>query len=967
MRSLSWSSKWLPWVLAAVVLCVGCGLTELRARQYLGDRQVEARAQAEILAAQVSDRVVANALPAYYTTHLLDVLVIGEGGALNPDEINKELPALAAHDQYLRSVTLAPDNRVAYIAPAAGNESAIGLYYPDLPEQWPAIQAQINGAEATLQGPYVLVQGGRGFTYRLPVELPSTGYWGLVSTVIDADAFLADASRPTSDEGVLSAFRKVNADGTPGEVFWGDPNAFAPESLVIDVSPLGAQWQLGVVPTPIDTTPARAIRIGGYSLSAILALSVWALVRSRQRRNELMLRLSQLSAQAPGMFFQMRTNPDGSSALPYVSTRIRDMFGVDPSDVLRDAEPMWNRVSETDSDHVKAALRDSAAAGQSWRQQFRMTNVDGEQRWYLVDATPNESDGGSLLWSGVLTDVTDEVAAQEQLRIGSSAMASTPNGVAILDTDGRVVQTNAAFTSLTGYSLDELRGRSLSFLGAGLTPSEVYEDMRASLERAGCWRGELVNRTRSGEVVTQAVSVNPLRDDNGVVTHLIGVISSLNLFRDDVVTGLPNRQMLDDRLARAVDRAKVAHEGVALMIVGIDRFRDINEAFGPRVGDIVLQKVARRVRGAVPPVEVVARFGGDEFAVLFSESADAPAVEHVATAVMKSLDRPIRIAAREIHVTASGGISVFPADTDNADELIAKAGQAMRIAKERGRNRYDYFTAEMQQEARKRAQLTEDLRAALADGQLHLVFQPIVDLPSGHIGKAEALLRWEHPERGSIPPMIFIPVAEQTGLIKELGDFVFADTLTVVQRCRQREPDFAISFNMSPLEIGDEGDLHERRMRSMEQARVPGSALVLEITEGLMLDRTEVAVANLLKYRQGGMQFAIDDFGTGYSSLSYLQQLDADYLKIDRSFVMELGRDRGSLVLCEAIIDMAHKLGLKVIAEGIENEIQRDLLIRAGCDYGQGYLFSRPVPEEVLIELMQRTNTSPNKSHDSSR
>lgn len=966
MRSPRWSSKWWPWVLAALVLFVGCGLTELRARQDLEHRQADTRAQAGILGAQVRDRVVANASPAYYTTHLLDVLVVGDDGVIDPAEINKELPALAAHDQFFRSVTLAPDNRIAYIAPAAGNESAVGLYYPDLAEQWPTIQALINGAPPTLQGPYALVQGGRGFAYRLPVELPSTGYWGLVSTVIDADAFLAEASLPTSDEGVRSAFRKVNADGTPGEVFWGDPNVFASESMVMAVSPLGAQWQLGVVPKAIDTTAARVIRIVGYSLSAILAVLVFALVRSRQRRHELSRRLSQLSVQAPGMFFQMRTNPDGTSSLPYVSTRISEMFGIDPAEVLGSAEPMWNRVSDTDNDAVRASLRASAAAGQSWRQRFQMADAYGDLRWYLVDATPNESDGGSLLWSGVLTDVTDEVAAEEQLRIGSRAVASTPNGVAILDTDGRVVQTNPAFTSLTGYSLDDVRGRSLNFLGDGLTPPEVYEDMRASLQRTGSWRGELVNRTRTGEVVTQAVSVNPVRDDNGVATHLIGVINSLNFLRDDVVTGLPNRQMLDDRLARAVDRAKVAHDAVALMVVGIDHFRDINEAYGPRVGDIVLQKVARRVRDAVPPVEVVARFGGDEFAVIFSESADASTVEHVATAVMRSLDRPIRVATREIHVTASGGISVFPADTDSADELIAKAGQAMRIAKERGRNRYHYFTAEMQAEARERAQLTEDLRAALAEGQLHLAFQPIVELPSGHIGKAEALARWEHPERGSIPPMIFIQVAEQAGLIKELGDFVFADTLTAVQRCRKLEPDFAVSFNMSPLEVGDEGDLHERRLRQMAQERVPGSALVLEITEGLMLDRTEAAVANLLKYRQTGMQFAIDDFGTGYSSLSYLQELDADYLKIDRSFVMELGRDRGSLVLCEAIIDMAHRLGMKVIAEGIETEVQRDLLTSAGCDYGQGYLFSRPMPAEALIELMQQTNTGTKKRHDTS-
>ncbi|MEI8081099.1 MAG: EAL domain-containing protein [Actinomycetes bacterium] len=956
MRAPGWSWKWWPWVLALLVLCVGCGVTEWWARQDTGGRQSEARTQAESLGGQIRDRLESDAVPAYYTTHALDVYVDGENGILNPAEIKTFLPELASHGRFTRSVSLAPGNRIAYIAPAQTNKGMVGLYYPDLPEQWPAIQAMINGAPPALQGPYDLPQGGRGFTFRLPVTLPGSGYWGLASTVIDADAYLADASSPTSRLGVRSAVRQVSGDGSSGEAFWGDPSTFSSQPVLIAASPLGAQWQLGVVPNPIDAAPALRIRVVGSTLSVILAGLVFALVLTRQRRHELSRRLSQLSARAPGMFFQLRTHPDGTSSLPYVSSRVREMFGVDPSEVVHDADPMWNRVADTDIDRARASLEASAQAGRPWRERFQMTDVNGRLRWYLVDVTPDASEGDGLLWSGVLTDITDDVEVEEQLRIGASATASTPNGVAIMDPDGLVVQVNAAFSALTGYPLDEVRGRSLRMLGEGLTAPEVYEDLRSSLERTGSWGGELVNRTRSGQVVTQAVSVNPVRDDDGVVTHYVGVVSSLNMLREDVVTRLPSRQMFDDRLAQAVDRAKVAHGRVALLIVGIDHFRDVNESFGPRVGDIVLQEVARRVRAVVPPLEVVARFGGDEFAIVLTESADAPAVEQVAAAAMRSMAEPVRAASREIHLTASAGISVFPEDTDSADELVSNANQAMRFAKEHGRNKYHYFTASMQEQARERARLAEDLRVALAEGQLHLVLQPIVELSTGRIRKAEALLRWEHPERGLIPPMIFVPIAEQSDLIKDLGDFVFTETLAEVRRLREHDPAFAVSFNMSPLEVGDEGNLHELRLQQMKQERVPGSALVLEMTEGLMLDRTEAAISNMLHYRQSGMHFAIDDFGTGYSSLSYLQQLDADYLKIDRAFVIDLGHDHGSLALCEAMIDMAHKLDLKVIAEGVENQVQCDLLTAANCDYGQGYLFSRPIPVQDLIELLQRQN-----------
>ncbi len=965
VNGLSRRSMRLRWALPLIVLIAGIAATEWRVQADDAQRHDEAVVLATNEAVHFGERLATGLEATYFAGRVLNAYVLAHDGILTPREMDAFLAGLTGLLPYVRSIAIAPDNRIEYIAPLAGNEAALGLNYPDNAEQWPAIQAIIASGEASLVGPINLVQGGRGLAFRLPVTIPGKGYWGMVSTVIDSDAFLKAAAEAGIQRG-SAGVRAIDANGDAGPPFWGSAQAFDDAATVVNVRLLGATWQAGVAARPVSSPSTRSIRIVGYSLTILVALLVLALIIAIQRRRQLSKRLSRLSERVPGMLYEMRVTPDGRSSFPYVSQGIEQMFGVTPDEVKVDAYPLLSRVVEADAERLRTALDEAASADEPWHQQLRMRNREGAERWYLTEAVPDPDTDGGTLWHGFITDVTSEMAAQDRLRVSASVYESTHDGVVIMDQDTLIAEVNPGFTALTGYTIDDVRGRTLEALGSDLTPDAVYQEMHTSLDRHDFWRGEVVSRLHDGRVATQAVAVTAVRGDAGALSHFVAIVSSQNSLQDDLATGLPNRQVLGDRLTQAVERARLTDERVALIAVSIDEFRDINETLGHRTGDLVLKEAAARLRAVVPETETVARLGGDEFAVLLCDTTDSATIERIAAQVVSTLAQPFILGTREVHCTGSAGVSVFPDDAPDAANLLITTNQAMRVAKEHGRNRHRYFTAAMQVDALERAQLTDDLRRAIPDGDLHLVFQPIIDIPTGRIVKGEALVRWEHPERGPIGPDYFIPIAEKSGLIKDIGDWVFNEVLSMTVKARVHVPDFEIGFNMSPVEVADDNGLHDRRLQLMLDQDVPGSALVVEITEGLLLDRSETVTTNLEAYRTAGIQLAIDDFGTGYSSLSYLQGLDVDYLKIDQSFVNGIATNSENLALCEAIIEMAHKLGLHVIAEGIETQAQRDLLAAASCDFGQGYLLSRPLAADAFLAILsENARTSPAESPDS--
>jgi diguanylate cyclase (GGDEF)-like protein len=391
-----------------------------------------------------------------------------------------------------------------------------------------------------------------------------------------------------------------------------------------------------------------------------------------------------------------------------------------------------------------------------------------------------------------------------------------------------------------------------------------------------------------------------------------------------------------------------------MLYLDLDRFKEVNDSLGHDMGDLLLKETAFRLRECVRQTDIIARLGGDEFTIILSALDEISIIERIASDILSQLSRPYILGTETTYISASIGITLYPQDALSIDELMKNADRAMYAAKSMGRNRVSYFTISMQEAAEKRLRLTNDLRKAIAGDQLELYYQPIIDLTDGQVHKAEALIRWHHPERGMVSPAEFIPIAEETGLIVEIGDWVFEQAAAEVAIIRRQLPDFQISINKSAIQFRAEQNVHSPWFDRIKALDLPGDSLVIEITEGLLLDPSEMTQAQLHRFHDVGIQIAIDDFGTGYSSLAYIKNFSIDYIKIDQSFTRNLTPDSSDLALCEAIIVMAHKLGMKVIAEGVETAEQAALLTQSGCDYGQGYLFSRPLPKDQFKTFLDR-------------
>jgi diguanylate cyclase (GGDEF)-like protein/PAS domain S-box-containing protein len=424
----------------------------------------------------------------------------------------------------------------------------------------------------------------------------------------------------------------------------------------------------------------------------------------------------------------------------------------------------------------------------------------------------------------------------------------------------------------------------------------------------------------------------------------------------DPLTELPNRRMFHESLEHEI---KIAHRkgaAFAMLFIDLDRFKEINDTLGHILGDKLLQIAAQRLCACVRDTDITARLGGDEFMVILADLDNLETVERIAQSILSNMSEPFPLNGKQSYISASIGITIYPSDASDAEQLTQNADQAMYAAKDRGRNCYSYFTVSMQEAAQHRLSMANDLRGALALQQFEVYYQPIVELQTGKINKAEALIRWHHPIKGLISPALFIPVAEEIGLIHEIGDWVFKEAAQQAKILRSTiDPRFQISINKSPIQFRRPDIMVFNWLSYLEQLKLAGDSVIIEITEGLLLDASNATFEILISYRDAGIQVSLDDFGTGYSSLSYIKKFDIDYLKIDQSFVRNLPTNITDMALCEAMILMAHKLSMKVIAEGIETPEQRDFLMQAGCDYGQGYLFSKPVPVadfEALIKLV---------------
>jgi diguanylate cyclase (GGDEF)-like protein/PAS domain S-box-containing protein len=543
------------------------------------------------------------------------------------------------------------------------------------------------------------------------------------------------------------------------------------------------------------------------------------------------------------------------------------------------------------------------------------------------------------------------------------------DAVVQMDAEGTVTGWNAQAEVVFGYTREEVLGKLLHNL---IIPPQYREQhFRGMQHYLTTGEGPVLNSRieitaldRIGnefpvELSVAAIKVEGRYEFSAFIRDItIKKESEKLIWRQanyDNVTGLPNRHMFHDRLDQEIKKAHRASHQMGLLFIDLDLFKEVNDTLGHDVGDMLLLETARRISSCIRESDTVARLGGDEFTVILSEIDDTKIIERVAQAILKIQAEPFQLREEIVYVSGSIGITIYPNDATDVDDLLKNADQAMYVAKGLGRNQSSYFTVSLQEAAQKRRRLTSDLRSALDTNQFMLHFQPIVDMATGHIRKAEALIRWKHPEHGFIHPIDFIPVAEETGLINEIGEWVFKEATRWAIRWRdQVAADFQVSLNVSPLQFLSDKLSSDIWKNYLQSVNLTGEHIVIEITEGLLLKAATNVMDKLLAFRDMGIQVAIDDFGTGYSSLSYLKKFDIDYLKIDRSFVENIETDPDNMALSEAIIVMAHKLGLKVVAEGIETEGQRKLLSSFGCDFAQGYLFSKPIPPDEFEKLLMQ-------------
>ena len=568
----------------------------------------------------------------------------------------------------------------------------------------------------------------------------------------------------------------------------------------------------------------------------------------------------------------------------------------------------------------------------------------------------------------IYDDVTEKQQAEQVLRWSEERFRTmfemSPLGMACNAMDGRFIEANSALLGMLGYSTEELN--NLSYWD--ITPRDYEEQEAQQIEslkqfsRYGPCEKEYINRDGQRFPVRLNGVLITASDGKKFIWSIVENITEKKksdelIWRQanfDTLTGLPNRRMLRDRLEQEVKKAHRAELPMALMFIDLDKFKEVNDTLGHDLGDILLIEAARRIVECVRESDTVARMGGDEFTVILSELEDANSVDRVAQDVIGRLSAPFILGEEKVFISASIGITLYPGDATVIESLLKNADQAMYAAKTQGRNCFSYFTPALQQAAESRMRLTNDLRVALEHNQFKVYFQPIVDLRTGCIHKAEALIRWEHPVRGVISPAEFIPLAEETGLIVEIGDWVFREAARQAKRLREQHyPKFQISVNKSPIQFCSKDNSLKLWFGYLQELELPGDSMSIEITEGLLLDGEAHVHDKLNAFQGAGIQVSLDDFGTGYSSLSYLKKFEIDHLKIDQSFVRNLGKDADDMALCEAIIVMAHKLGLKVIAEGVETPEQEEILAAAGCDFIQGYLISRPIPPDEFEKLLR--------------
>ncbi len=679
--------------------------------------------------------------------------------------------------------------------------------------------------------------------------------------------------------------------------------------------------------------------------------------------HEIDLRFRQLAENIGQVFWMTETD---KKTMLYVSSVYEEMWGRTVRSLFQSPMSWMDAIYEQDRQRILDAMPKQVQG--LYDEEYRIVRPNGEIRWIHDRAFPIKDANGFVYRTvGIAEDITLRKQADEVIRISAAAF-ETHEAIMITNADDKIIRVNKAFQKTTGYSSEEVTGQNPSILSSGRHDRAFYAEMWQQLHSVGAWSGEIWDKRKNGQIYPKWMTITAVKDESGKTTQYVAIFNDIsarkmaeeeirNLAFYDSLTRLPNRRLLMDRLIAALSISMRSRLYGALLFLDMDKFKTLNDTLGHDYGDMLLVEVAARIQSCVREVDTVSRLGGDEFVVLL-EDVDIHAEEAsqkvalIAEKIRASLAAPYQLKDNEYHSSPSIGVSLYRGNAESAETILKHADMAMYQVKDAGRNAVRFFDPKMQQAVETRASLESDLRHAVSDRQLHLYYQIQVDGEQRALG-AEGLLRWIHPKRGMVSPAQFIPIAEESALILEIGDWVLAEA------CRQlgtwskdeKTRDLSLAVNVSARQF-KQIDFVDKIAAVMSLYDVEASHLKLELTESVVLNDVVDVVSKMHALKALGVKLSMDDFGTGYSSLSYLKQLPLDQIKIDQSFVRDMTSDQDDIVMVQTIIDLAKNFRLNVIAEGVETEGQLTLLKSLGCLSYQGCLFSKPLPVEQFEVLL---------------
>jgi len=599
--------------------------------------------------------------------------------------------------------------------------------------------------------------------------------------------------------------------------------------------------------------------------------------------------------------------------------------------------------------------------GEKWEGEFINKRKDGTLLYEKASIVPVFLNNKLISYLAIKLDITEYVEQNMKLAQAASVFENTEEAIIIADENGKVTSINSSFSKIYGYVLDEVKGKNLSILHSGMQDHTFYQDMWNQIIENGLWRGKIINKTKSGEIIPIWATIKKISNQFGKIVNYTAIQTDLRelensqakadyLAYHDPLTGLYNRVNFEEYLSHALFVAKRNETMLAILFIDLDRFKVINDTLGHDIGDEVLITVAGRLKKALRESDFISRWGGDEFVVIVENLTTASEAAVVATNIIDTLKEPMNIQSHHLVTTASIGISLYPENGEDMNTLIKHADSAMYLAKDMGKNNFRYYTDELSKEIQYKLDIDMALHNAIEKNEIYMVFQPQYDLKTKELISVEALVRWENDELGFVPPDKFIPIAEDSGIIVSLGYFIFEESCKAYKKLRDANVKMKqIAINVSSIQF-KEPHLLDTFISIAKRHNLDPSEIEIEITERFIMEHTIANMNMLQNFRNYGFKISIDDFGTGYSSMSYLKQLPVDTIKIDKSFVDDIEHDSSDNAIIEAIIALSKTLGYSIVAEGIERIEQEDFLEKVNCDIGQGYLYAKPLSCSEIID-----------------